>query len=107
MTVTIKLPASMGSWKTSLVGIISLVVAAWQGYQVTVANGSLLMALEDPKVQMFILSGIGLLLAKDAGVTGGTRGVPSTPQALADANQAPATGEHAPVGPAPVANPKP
>lgn len=31
------------------------------------------------------------ITAKDAGVTGGTRGQPSTPEALAIANQAPST----------------
>jgi hypothetical protein len=83
MTVKISLP-SITSWKTSLAGVIALFVGAMQANN----DGAIVMALKDPKVQLAMLIGIGLMLAKDSNVTGGTKGTPSTPEALAAANQA-------------------
>lgn len=90
MTINIK------SWRTGAAAFILVVVGIIQGAH----QPSLKAALEDPSVQLSIISAAGLALAKDYNVTGGTVGQPSTPQALADANQAPAVGPAAPV-PAP------
>jgi hypothetical protein len=91
--MTINFPPSFAkSWKTSLLGILSLFVSAWQGFH----DPTMLAAIQDPKVQMAVLVGVIGLVAKDGNVTGGTSGQPSTPQALADANQAAAKGANAP-----------
>lgn len=91
MTINLNLP-SMTSWKTTLVGLISLAYGVYQ------ASGqkSIQDAIRDPAVvSAFIVALMGWF-AKDHAVTGGTIGQPSTHEALAVANVAPATGVNAP-----------
>ncbi len=88
--MTINIPVgNIKSWKTSAAGLIALLVGAWQAQA---AGMTLSQALHDPAVQLALITGIGLMLAKDTNVTGGTVGQPSSPQALRDANQAEAGG---------------
>jgi hypothetical protein len=95
--MTINVPVSLVSWKTSLAGVISFVVGLLQIY-FNVSDGKpFKTVISNPVTLVALLSGVGLMLAKDSNVTGGTKGTPSTPQALADANQAPAVGVNAPV----------
>jgi hypothetical protein len=84
MNITIPTP-SFASWKTTLAGLISLFLGAMQAYSLHDWGA----AIKDPRVQTAVLLGILGMLAKDSNVTGGTTGQPSTPKALADANQAP------------------
>ncbi len=73
------------SWKTTLLGVMSLFVAAMATYMdVTWAE-----AVKDPRVQQAVLVGLIGLLSKDWNVTGGDSGQPSTYKALDDANQHP------------------
>lgn len=76
------------SWKTTLSGLIAIFIGAMQSYN----DQTISAAIHDPKVQLAMIMGIGLMLAKDSNVTGGTKGQPSSQQALKDANQAPAQG---------------
>jgi len=72
--VTIKLP-SITSWKTTVAGLLSAFVAAWQA----VSDSSFSAAIHDPKVQIaLIVFAIGVL-SKDHDVSGGTRA--ATPEA--------------------------
>jgi hypothetical protein len=87
LTIQIKTP-SFASWKTTLTGIASLLIGAMQTYHHTV----ILDALKDPQVLLALAVGLGLLFAKDGNVTGGTKGQPSSLEALSVANQAPAQG---------------
>ncbi len=73
------------SWKTTLLGVVSLFVAAMATYM----DASLAEAVKDPRVQIAVLTGLMGLLAKDWNTTGGSVGQPSTPRALDDANQRP------------------
>lgn len=91
MTINIS-GSALTSWKTTLLGVASLFVAAMQSY----GDGTIAAALQDPRVQTAVLIGAIGLFAKDSNVTGGTVGQPSTPKALAAANQAPAAGADAP-----------
>jgi hypothetical protein len=77
-----KIPAS---WKTALAGIISFLLAAYQGSHDLTISG----AIHDPQFQTLVVVGLLGLLAKDFDVTGGTTGQPSTPAAMKEANQAP------------------
>ena len=86
------------SWKTTLIGVASLILGTVQTY-----NEGWAMAIHDPKVQMAVVVAVLGFIAKDGDVTGGSVGIPSTPEALAAANQAPATGKDAPV---PTSSPK-
>lgn len=76
------------SWKTTGLGIVSLAYATYQTYM---GPGGVSGAIHDPTIVGTFILGIFGLIAKDGNVTGGTKGQPSSPQALADANQAPAT----------------
>lgn len=97
MTINLNLN-TIKSWKTTLIGIASLILGIIQTY-----NEGWAMAIHDPKVQMAVLVGVLGMLAKDGNITGGSVGIPSTPEALAAANQAPAIGKDAP---APTSSPK-
>lgn len=88
MTINLNTSALTGSWKTTLVGLVAVVLGVLQGYS---GGGGVSGALHDPKVQMLLLLGILGFFSKDFNTTGGTKGVPSTPAALAAANQAPST----------------
>ena len=88
MTINLKIPAS---WRTALVGVLSVFYAAMNAY----GDGSLQMAIHDPKVQIAVLVALLGILAKDSQVTGGTTGQPSTPEAMKTANQQPSA-EHPP-----------
>lgn len=94
MTVNIPVP-SIKNWKTTLFGLLALVVGVIQ----TSHAPSIGAALMDPKVQMSILVALVGFFAKDHNVTGGTTGQPSTPTAIADSNHAPAVGLAAPAEP--------
>ncbi len=99
MTINIRMPKSLASWKTTLAGVLSSLVGLLQVY-VGISNGLPVKSVfTNPVTLLALLTGVGLILAKDGDVTGGSKGTPSTPQALADANQAPAVGVNAPVGP--------
>ena len=88
-------PSFAKSWKTTAVGIASAVLAAVQGFK-AFQTGDWHALGHDPLVYVAVLGALQGLASKDANVTGGTSGQPSTPAALADANQAPATGAAAP-----------
>ena len=98
MNITVP-PTWAKSWKTSLSGIVTGASAfiLFGAQQHLISPPGWLMA-----GALFVASG-GIvafgLSAKDAGVTGGNIGQPSTPQALADANQAPAKGANVPEKP--------
>jgi hypothetical protein len=99
--VTINLNApSLKSWKTTLGGIVSLFIAAMATYH----DASWQTALHDPQVQMAVVVGVIAMFTKDSNVTGGTSGQPSTPTALAAANQAPSP-VNPPVAEAPAPKP--
>jgi hypothetical protein len=84
MTINLKLPTS---WRTTLVGVAAAFYAAWNGF----GDGSISMAIHDPRVQLAVFAAALGYLAKDSQVTGGTVGQPSTPKALDAANQAHST----------------
>ncbi len=85
MTINIPVPI-IKNWKTTAFGAISLILGIVQAS----GDGNVGTILHDGKVQMAILVALLGFFAKDHNVTGGNVGVPSTPQALAEANQAPA-----------------
>ena len=74
------------SWKSTLIGIVGLVLGILQASS---HNGDWVAALHDRSVQLAIAVAILGFVSKDSNVTGGTSGQPSTAQALADANQHP------------------
>jgi hypothetical protein len=74
MTINIPVP-SLTSWKTTLIGTVSILLAAMQTYH----DASFMVALQDPRVQMAVVVGILGLFSKDSNVTGGS--VPATPEA--------------------------
>ena len=81
-----KLLSSFGtSWKTTLAGTASLLVAAMQTYN----SPSIGAAVHDPRIQTAVLIGLLGLFAKDHDVSGGTVSQPSSPQVIADTTQAP------------------
>ena len=84
MTINIPTP-KITSWKTTISGIASMALGVLQGTKHT----TLAQAFQDPLVQFALLVGLLGIFAKDSNVTGGTKGTPSTPEALAEANQAP------------------
>jgi hypothetical protein len=89
-------PAFAKNWKTNLVGIASVVVGV---VQASAYKGDFAAAFKDKGVQMSIVVAVLGFVSKDWNTTGGSVGQPSTPQALADANQAPAKGANAPEKP--------
>lgn len=91
--MTINWQTLTASWKTTAAGLASLALSAYAGYQ---GGGGFMVAIHDPKVQTLFILGVLGLVAKDGNVTGGSKGTPSTPEALSAANQAPATGPDAP-----------
>lgn len=88
-------PAFAKNWKTTLTGVAGFFIAAMQTYNAPTFSA----AAHDPRVQMAVIVGILGLIAKDHNVTGGDTGQPSTPQALKDANAAPAKAPNAPEKP--------
>jgi hypothetical protein len=85
-------PAFAKSWKTTALGLVSAALGFWQAYMIH----SWAAIFHDPTtLALFALALLGAV-SKDHNVTGGTSGQPSTPAALADANQAPAKGVNAP-----------
>jgi len=81
------------SWKTTLTGVGAIAIGSYQAYM---GPDGISGAIHDPAVLGLFATGVIGLLAKDGNVTGGTKGQPSTISALADANQAPATGSDRP-----------
>lgn len=75
----------MTSWKSSLVGIIAVVLGVIQAAS---HNGDWLAAVKDHSVQLAIAVAVLGFVSKDSNVTGGSVGQPSTPTALDAANQA-------------------
>jgi hypothetical protein len=73
----------MKSWKTTAVGIASLIAATMTALH----EVSFMAALKDPQFQIAVFIGILGIVAKDSSVTGGTVGQPSSAKALRDANQ--------------------
>jgi hypothetical protein len=86
--VNINIPIPSGaltSWKSSFIGVAGVFLAALQAHNAPTWSA----AFHDHGFQMAILIGILGWVAKDSNVTGGTKGQPSSPSALADANQEP------------------
>jgi hypothetical protein len=84
-TMTINLPPAMNSWKSTLIGVVSAVIGVIQAS----SDHDWLVAIKDHNVQLMMVVAVLGFVSKDANVTGGTTGQPSTPKALHDANQAP------------------
>jgi hypothetical protein len=105
-TSTVQIPTFLTnlvhSWHSSLVAVASAALAWFQVHQ---SGETISQAIHDPVFQVLMLVAFLGSVTKDSNVTGGTSGQPSTPQALADANQHPSTIEP-PVGPAAVAKPQ-
>jgi hypothetical protein len=94
--MTINFPPSFAkSWMTSLVGLLSAIYPVAQGFK-AFQTGDWKTLLHDPLFYIAMLGTAQGFVSKDAQVTGGTSGQPSTPQALKDANQAPAKAPDAP-----------
>lgn len=73
------------SWKSTLIGIASVVLMV-----ITASKDPSLQAMiVDPQVQIALVVGLLGFVTKDSNVTGGSKGQPSTPTALMQANQAP------------------
>jgi hypothetical protein len=88
-------PSFAKSWKTSTVGLLSAIYPVVQGFKAFQA-GDWHALFHDPLFYGAILVAVQGLVSKDAQVTGGNSGQPSTVAALKEANQAPATGAAAP-----------
>ena len=84
------------SWKTTAIGIASIAYGSYQAYM---GHAGFTGAIHDPTVVGSFILGLLGLFSKDHNVTGGSVGQPSTPVALAAANQAPASGVNAPQTP--------
>jgi hypothetical protein len=96
--MTINLPPSFAkSWMTTGVGLLSAIYPAVQGFK-AFQTGDWHGLAHDPLVYVAVLGAVQGFVSKDANVTGGTSGQPSTLKALADANQAPAKGTNAQEG---------
>jgi len=83
----------MASWKTTISGLAAVALGVLQASKHTM----LVAIINDPLVWFALVVGVLGFFAKDSNVTGGDHGQPSTVQALAAANQEPATGVNAPV----------
>ena len=79
---------SFASWKTSLTGVAGVILGVMQTFKHTTLSET----INDPLVWYALVMALLGFFAKDSNVTGGTSGQVSTPQALADARQAPAPG---------------
>ena len=90
----IKVPDVLGSaltnWKTTTVGILSFAFAIVQA----LGTHSLSEAAHNPVLLLALIGAALGFFGKDGNVTGGTKGQPSTPEALTAANQ-----EHSTVNP--------
>jgi len=87
--VTITFPPSFWkSWKTSVVGLLSAVYPVAQGFK-AFQSGDYNALFHDPLFYGAMLLAINGWVSKDADVTGGTSGQPSSPKALIEANVAP------------------
>lgn len=84
MTITIPVP-SMKNWKTTLSGVVLAALGFFNAYQIHDWH----LIYKDPITLALFVSAILGLSAKDNNVTGGTVGIPSSPQALLDSNVAP------------------
>jgi hypothetical protein len=94
--MTINFPPSFAkSWMTSTVGLLSAIYPVVQGFK-AFQGGNWTALFHDPLVYIAVLGAVQGFVSKDAQVTGGTSGQPSTPAALKDSNTAPATGAAAP-----------
>jgi hypothetical protein len=77
VTINIPVPniSSFKSWKTTVVGLLSLTLGVVQAS----GDGSFAAAAHDFKVQIAFIGALIGFLSKDASVTGGT--IPATPEA--------------------------
>jgi len=78
-------PSFAKSWKTTTVSLVSGLLVIIQGFK----TPDLAVLIHDPAFQMKVLVLVLGLVSKDANVTGGTSGQPSTEKALIEANVAP------------------
>jgi hypothetical protein len=85
-------PSFAKSWKSTLVGLAGTILGVVQGFQAH----SFRDLLHNQVFQLALMTAVLGYVSKDANVTGGTSGQPSTPQALKDAHQAPAKAPDAP-----------
>jgi|HubBroStandDraft_2_1064218.scaffolds.fasta_scaffold478531_1 hypothetical protein len=91
--MTINFPPSFAkSWKSTLVGLVAAIWAVVSGLEIHDWSA----AVHDHGIQTKVMLAVLGFIVKDGNVTGGTVGQPSTPQALAEANQEPAKGADAP-----------
>lgn len=58
----------MKSWKTTVAGVCAILIAVAGAVQAVVGGGS----IDYPSVIAAVMAGIGLIMAKDSNVTGGT-----------------------------------
>lgn len=84
--MTITIPSFPASWMPKL---ISLALAVDGAYQAIGYKGDWQAAIHDHSVQTTLIAAVLAWVVKQSNVTGGNSGQPSTPQALADANQHP------------------
>lgn len=85
VTINVNMPSLLVSWKTTIVGAISLIMAAFRASN----DASFAAAMHDPAFQTTVILGVLGLLAKDFNTTGGTVGQPSSAEAMLAANQSP------------------
>ena len=87
--MTINFPPSFAkSWMTSTVGLLSAIYPVAQTFK-TFQTGDWQRLSHDPLFYIAMLGAVQGWVSKDANVTGGTVGQPSTTEALAAANQNP------------------
>lgn len=87
-SLTINFPGNIASWKSTFIGLASAVIAV---VQASSYRGDWVAAIHDRSVQMAIVVAALGWVAKDSNVTGGSKGQPSTPEAVVAANQAPSS----------------
>ena len=91
-------PTFAKSWKTTTMGFLAAIYPVAQGFK-AFQTGDWKTLSHDPIFWGAMIVAVQGWVGKDGNVTGGSVGQPSTPQALADANQAAAKGVNAPEKP--------